>query len=512
MSPGKISERLESLSLQNRMFILLIVMLLPFISFFTYKAFDINERLETESQSENLKLAKTVAHDIDEFINSTGDVLIPITKNKYFRGQDYPAATAYLEELVPEYPFYHLFAFVDLDGNVKAVAMSSIMAKSEDAKNVQVNVKDTACYMRGVKSKGISIGDFMYSKYTGMPVVHVTYPVFDYSNKRIGFVAAAFDLTKIQNKIMQINTDKHIVISIVDDKGVYIARNRDPRRWVGKSIANTDRYKLILGKTEGMYKTQSSDNTLRIYSFSTTSNAPWFVRVGIDQKYILEQVRKELVNYGLLFAPFLLVAILGWLWIGRDVNKLHKKTEYLTLVDPLTGLWNCRKLDQDFCRELSFARRHKEQLSFAMIDIDHFKNYNDNYGHPVGDNALRTVSEVIRDAVRDTDLVYRYGGEEICVLLPRTDTAGAALVCERIRDDVEKTRFSGEEKQPSGKLTISIGYATYPHDSISKEGLIKSADTALYKAKNNGRNRVEAYETSGQETSGNDFYPFSQCI
>jgi len=478
-------------SLKGRLYILLAVMLLPFIAFSIYKAIDINNRLEAEIQAKNLSLVKSVAHDIDEYINSTGEVLIPIANLKDVRTQNWPAVKIYLDQIVPKYPFYHLIAFVDVKGNLKVAAMSEKMAKSEDAK--KVNVSDTGCYRRGIVANGIAVGDFMYSKLTGMPVTHVTYPVFDMSGKRIGLVAAAFDLTKIQNKLMKTNITQHTVISVVDNMGTYIARNKDPKKWVGKNIADADRYKLMLGKTEGTYKAMSADGTNRVYAFTTASKVPWIVRAGIDEKYILDQVRAELINHFAVFIPLLLIAIIGWVWTERDVNKLHQKTEYLSIIDPLTRLYNCRKLNNDLSLELSRAKRCKRQLSFAMIDIDHFKQYNDNNGHQLGDEALASVAEIIRNAVRDIDSVYRYGGEEMCVVLPETDKVGVAAVAERIRADVEQARFIGEENQPLGKLTISIGVATYPNDSISKEGIIKSADIALYKAKDKGRNKVEMY-------------------
>jgi diguanylate cyclase (GGDEF)-like protein len=220
---------------------------------------------------------------------------------------------------------------------------------------------------------------------------------------------------------------------------------------------------------------------------------PWFVKVCVDQKIIHAEVMRELANHFALFVPLLLVALFGWLWIGRDVNQLHKMTERLSLIDPLTELWNYRKLSHNLEQEISRARRYKEPLSFIMIDIDYFKQYNDNNGHQLGDEALCSAAQAILSAVRDTDLVYRYGGEEMCAVLPNTDKAGARAVAERMRATVEKAVFTGEKKQPAGKLTISLGVATYPYDSISKEGLINSADIALYKAKEKGRNTVEAY-------------------
>lgn len=469
-------------------------MLLPFIIFSAYKALDINSRLEEDTKTGNLKVAQNVAHDVDESIISTGEVLIPIANNENVRAQNYPKVRALLQTIVPKYPFYNVMLFVDLNGNIRAAAASGAMTKSEDAK--KVNVRDTVCYVKSVRSDGMAVGDFIYSRLTGIPVVHVTYPAYNFAGKKIGFVAAAFDLTKIQNKLMQRRLSPGTVISVLDDKGVVIARSDDPKKWVGKDVSKEAFFKLISGKKFGTDKTKRPDGSTRVFGFTVASKVPWYVIVCVDDKTIRSEVAHELVNHFALFVPLLLVALFGWIWIGRDVNRLHKMTEQLSLLDPLTDLWNYRKLTQNLEAELVRARRYKEQLSFVMIDIDYFKQYNDNNGHQLGDEALCSVAKAICSAVRDSDLVYRYGGEEMCAVLPNTDKDGAIVVAERMRLKIEETSFRGEGKQPSGKLTVSIGVATYPFDSISKEGLINSADIALYKAKEKGRNRVEAYGDS----------------
>jgi diguanylate cyclase (GGDEF)-like protein len=131
-------------------------------------------------------------------------------------------------------------------------------------------------------------------------------------------------------------------------------------------------------------------------------------------------------------------------------------------------------------REFMNARRHGRDLSVLMMDVDHFKNYNDKFGHQAGDNILKGVSRIFRDIVREVDLVARYGGEEFIAILPETPPDMAAMVAERIRTAVE----DGNE------VTISIGAASYPGDSTDMADLIKDADTALYAAKDAGRNRT----------------------
>ena len=247
----------------------------------------------------------------------------------------------------------------------------------------------------------------------------------------------------------------------------------------------------------------SADGTMRMFAFATMKNVPWFARSGIDEDVIHEKVMRELAYHFAVFIPLLLIAIAGFLWIGRDVNRLHNQTQQLTLKDSLTGLWNHRKLVQDFERELQSARRNRRDVSCLMIDIDHFKAYNDNNGHQAGDEALRAVADILCSAVRETDFVYRYGGEEFCILLPDTDKEAASVLAERVRSNVEQAKFEGEASQPSGCLTVSIGVAAYPCDAISKDNLISCADKSLYVAKNDGRNRVAVRCESAAHTFHN---------
>ena len=168
--------------------------------------------------------------------------------------------------------------------------------------------------------------------------------------------------------------------------------------------------------------------------------------------------------------------------IAIENAKLYEETKAFSLHDPLTGLANRRMLDIIFERNFIRAKRFSSPLSVLMLDIDHFKRYNDAYGHPAGDRLLCEVAYTTLEEIREIDLVARYGGEEFLILLPDTDITHAHEAAERIRKAVEKKT----------KITVSLGVSTLQHGMREKEELIDKADTALYKAKQNGRNRVEA--------------------
>ena len=140
--------------------------------------------------------------------------------------------------------------------------------------------------------------------------------------------------------------------------------------------------------------------------------------------------------------------------------------------------------------ELKRARRYNHPLSVIMADIDHFKIFNDTHGHPGGDLILRQVAELLQTTVRDIDFVARYGGEEFLIILTETSKARGLEVAERIRGAVAREHFADAETQPGGRLTLSLGVATFPEDVGEADHLVQRADVALYSAKRAGRDRV----------------------
>lgn len=167
--------------------------------------------------------------------------------------------------------------------------------------------------------------------------------------------------------------------------------------------------------------------------------------------------------------------------------------EELSSCDGLTGLHNRRFLDQRLEEELNRSTRQKLEFSVLLLDIDHFKNYNDQCGHLAGDKALKKLSHLLRRSAREMDSVTRYGGEEFCILLPETPREAARMVAERIRHSIEREPFYQEELLPGGRLTISIGISSFPNDGSSAEVLLDAADRALYQAKDNGRNSIHLF-------------------
>lgn len=172
---------------------------------------------------------------------------------------------------------------------------------------------------------------------------------------------------------------------------------------------------------------------------------------------------------------------------------LYNQTKELTYLDDLTKLHNIRYMEIALENEIKRAKRFKSYLSFLFIDIDYFKSINDNYGHQVGSKVLVELGQVLRYMVREIDTVARYGGDEFTILLVETNSAGANLIANRIRSEVENHDFLVNDGL-SIRLTVTMGVATYPEQALSKEELITAADKAMYKGKNGTRNIVVVSE------------------
>ncbi len=168
----------------------------------------------------------------------------------------------------------------------------------------------------------------------------------------------------------------------------------------------------------------------------------------------------------------------------------NRRLEQLALTDPLTTVLNRRALAERLHLEMGRVRRYESMVSVLLIDVDHFKQVNDTYGHLAGDDVLQELAQMLQQVVRAVDIVARYGGEEFVIVLPETGTDGAASFAERIRELIESHQFASASGQIL-HLTGSIGVATYPsHSIVTVEDLLAQADQALYRAKAEGRNKV----------------------
>ena len=175
--------------------------------------------------------------------------------------------------------------------------------------------------------------------------------------------------------------------------------------------------------------------------------------------------------------------------IGFKRALLYKKMQELSITDSLTQIFSRRHFLERFNDELRRSRKFKYNFSFLIIDIDRFKDFNDKYGHLVGDAILREISKTVKETIRQIDFVGRYGGEELSVILVETDKEQACFAAERLRRAIESKNIKVYDEEL--RVTVSVGIATFPSDGMSNEAIIEAADKAMYQAKEAGRNRVK---------------------
>ena len=229
-----------------------------------------------------------------------------------------------------------------------------------------------------------------------------------------------------------------------------------------------------------------------VTSKSDTESRVEGLRIGADDYVVKPLDEREL-----------LARVNAMLRIKRghdEVVRAKRRLEELAVRDELTGLFNFRYLHSRIHEEFKRAQRHREPLACAMVDVDHFKRVNDGHGHDVGDALLVEVAERLKGALRETDVVTRYGGDEFLVMLPSTHFSGAITVAERIWDAVRSrpVRAMAGRDRVELNATISMGLALFPSRDVgSSKDLLRAADQALYQAKREGRDRICVFQHQG---------------
>jgi diguanylate cyclase (GGDEF)-like protein len=260
---------------------------------------------------------------------------------------------------------------------------------------------------------------------------------------------------------------------------------------------------MATGTSGSFVATSGIDRKERLYTFARVGKLPMIVVVAVSTEVVYGAWRRT----ALLVCAATGGLCLGILWLGALLRRELKKRQRaerrlaaLAATDSLTGLANRRQLDVTLNREWLRAQRARKPLSVLMIDVDHFKAFNDRHGHQGGDDALRAVANTLRACTqRPTDLAARYGGEEFLVVLAETSLEGARKMGETIRQAVAQQAMLGS---PQLSVTVSIGVgSTGLPGADTLQALLAQADAALYRAKHNGRNQVVCGQSLAREPS-----------
>lgn len=289
-------------------------------------------------------------------------------------------------------------------------------------------------------------------------------------NAMTKMLAATYDGLKVeQDKLATIIRSAGEGIAVTDRHSTVVLVNPAAERLLGKSAGQITR--------EGFLNLLDDPGAMRRRLEDTDHQHPDVVAY---RNHVLQIYASTINNDN--------GEMIGSAALLRDITeekRLEEELQRLAVTDPLTGLFNRRYLDHRILEEIERAQRYNLNFAVIMADVDHFKRFNDSFGHDAGDKALRKVARTLREALRTPDVPCRYGGEEFLLILPNTDRAGAASVAERIRKDIETLELQGS------RITVSLGVAGFREcGTQTAHDLIGRADKALYVAKSTGRNRV----------------------
>ena len=320
------------------------------------------------------------------------------------------------------------------------------------------------------------------------------------SGEFAGLAAGALRLSYFSELFQRLDIGDDSSINLFNTSGQLLARQptrpQDPL--IGNDYSERPNFKRVLGERSGSFTARSArTGAQRMYTFARVADLPLIVLVVHSADEVFESWRRTAILVSVATG----VLCIGILWLtlllGRELQRRHEAEQGLATLaatDSLTGLANRRRLDQVLRLEWARAQRNRKSLAVLMVDVDHFKAFNQRHGHAGGDHALREVAKALEQCLRrPADLAARYGGEEFQVILPETELSGALLLAERIRASVEAlTAFADDARS----VTVSVGIGVYiPGTQHDLAQVLGAADEALYRAKANGRNRVEGPAT-----------------
>ncbi|MCW8277677.1 GGDEF domain-containing protein [Pseudomonas sp. PCH199] len=363
-------------------------------------------------------------------------------------------------------------------------------------------------FHRDHPDRGPHIGPSIKSRSSGEWIMTVSRRVNYPDGRFAGVALATIYLSHFLQLYDSIDMGSNGVINLIADNASIVVRRPFNEADIGASLLKSPLFTQLLPKASAGTATIRSmiDGVERVVGYRRVEGYPLIVFAALNKDEVLAGWRKESMLSAFIVALLLgILGVLGYRLIKlmKQQNRiqvellgsqerlleLNRNLELLALEDALTGLANRRQFDLFIHAEMGRARRNQTGLALLMIDVDHFKAFNDQYGHLAGDQCLRSLAAIITDYIkRPGDLAARFGGEEFSVVLPGTDYVGAFLVAENIRRAVQAAGLAHSES-PAGTITVSVGVCGYdPASQTRTEDLIGAVDKALYVAKASGRN------------------------
>lgn len=524
------------LSIRARLIVLALLAIAPLMFERVHTLESARAERTADAHTQVIELARQGAEAQEETISSVR-ALLQIVANVFVR---MPFETAdcnhYLTDLASNIPWIQALSIAGPGGQIKC---------SSEARAIGLNIADRQHFEHALEAREFTLSNYFVSSTNRVPTLFGAFPAINADGAVVGVVLASINLQWINKIAASVSQQSGNSVLLIDGSGTLVAASANAQNFIGRRFSDSALFRGMSAQSQGTVTAAGFDGIPRIFGYVSV---PWTqarLAVGLDESAIHNGIDHEInVAYLQLALIGIFVLIVTWFggeqlivrpirslvrtvvrfgrgdlhvrasqerWVAEfvplaaafddmalklatreeELRIANQHLEELASLDGLTGLANRRGFDRELERIWQNGIEARTPVALMMIDIDHFKLYNDRYGHVAGDTCLRAVGETLSlVTLEEAVLVARYGGEEFALLLPGLDLNRAASLAEEARKSIEDLLITHAEA-PRGLVTISVGVnSMVPSEGQPAADIVETADTALYAAKRRGRNMV----------------------